>query len=147
MVGFMIAAIAVAIFLLVGRGDNAVENNLAEQLKCIEEIESFAFVQSGYVGGWADIEDCADDVEVVLDIFAMVSSDGKPFEEYIDGFHVLRNPRMMIRYSSGEEVVINWRIGRGILEYNDIEYYIDKQKAQKLYDIFTKYSPYYSGLQ
>ncbi len=71
--------------------------------------------------------------------------DGEPFKEYMtEGFHVLRNPRMKILYSSEDVVVINWKIGSGILEYNGVEYYIDKEKAQKLDDIFTKYCPYYN---
>ncbi len=144
--GFLVAAVAITVFLLVGRVDDTVENNLAEQLKGIEEIESFGFFQDYYNGGWGDIEDCYEDVEAILNIFSQVSSDGEPFEEYINSFYVLRNPRMKIRYSSGEEVVINWKSGRGILVYNDVEYYIDWQKAKELYDIFTKYCPYYKYL-
>ena len=138
-----------SIAVLSGCSNGEVENNLAEQLE-LDNVESIAFLQAGGMigaSGKAVQEDNAGDIDAVLDIFAKVTSDGEPFEEYkSEGFYKLYYPSIMIRYSPEEYVVIKWEIGKGILIYNDVEYYINKEYGKELYDIFSKYCPYTNGM-
>ncbi len=128
-----------------GCDGNSVENALSEQLKSVDEIESIIFIQGGVVAGCSGgvtKEDCAEDIEAVYEIFTRISSDGESFKDYMtEGFHRLYEPAIKIVYSSEESIRIEWKIQEGIFVYNETEYYIDRELAQKLYDIFTKYCP------
>lgn len=130
--------IGVMVFLM-GCGS---ANSLANQLESSDKIEYVSFTQTYSFGAKCYLEDCSDDIEEMFDIFDEVSSDGEPFEEYLsEGFHRLNSPNIIIQYSSGDCVTIEWESSTGVLIYNDVEYYIDMEHAQELYDIFTKYCP------
>lgn len=143
------------IFLTGCSGDKtstkSVENALSKQLSESGQIDSVIFVQGQGINshrGGCDKEDSAEDIVALINVFMQVSSDGEAFDEYkSEGFHKLNTPSIIINYTSGESDTIEWEIGKGILVHNETEYYIDKQQAQKLYDVFTKYNPYVTGLQ
>lgn len=46
---------------------------------------------------------------------------------------------------SGDSIEIEWKIHKGILVYDDVEYYINKTLGKELYEIFTKYNPLVNG--
>ena len=122
-----------------------IENSLAEQLDSIDQIEYVSFVQGQGMnssGTRCYSKEHIDDIEAMFEIFSEVSSDGEAFEEYLyEGFHRLDYPSIRIQYLSSDKITVLWEIGTGVLIYDDVEYYIDREHAQQLYDIFTKYSP------
>lgn len=135
----IICLLLVTLVILTGCG---IKNTLVEQLESLDQIEYVCFNQTYSFGVKCYLEDCSDDLEEMFDIFSEVSSDGEPFEEYLsEGFHRLNSPNIIIQYSSGDCVTIEWESSIGVLIYNDVEYYIDMEHAQELYDIFTKYCP------
>lgn len=144
----ILSMLLVVIVVLVGCGSS---NSLANQLESSDKIEYVAFVQGQGMsssGMRCYAEENIDDIDEMLAIFSEVSSDGEKFEEYLyEGFHRLDYPSICIQYLSGDTITILWEIGTGVLMYDDVEYYIDREKAQLLYDIFTKYSPNSGTLQ
>ena len=137
----------VVMVVLTGCSCGGVKNSLAEQLGSIDQIEFVTFNQLMQFSAEHYPEDCMDDIEEMMYIFSQVSSDSEQFEEYLsEGFNVLYSANIVIQYKSGEKAMIEWETGTGVLTYNDVEYYIDIELAQTLYDIFIKYNPPYGDV-
>lgn len=130
--------------IVIGCASEQVDNALSEELEESSKIENVTFLLGGGVMGTGKVtkEDCVEDIELLLDIFKKVSSDGEVYKEYEEeGFYKLYYPSICIEYSSGEVININWEIEKGILTYNDTDYYVDKEKGKEIYDVFIKYCP------
>ncbi len=149
----VIYVIIIMVLLLIGCGkkENEVEkeNVLSMKLVEIEQIEAIKFVQGE--GTMRHIVACnkeegQKDIEAVMDVFDKVSSEGELDESYKkEGFSKLYLPSIEIVCSSGDEIIIKWEIQEGKLIYGEEEYYISKELAQELYDVFIKYNPYMNG--
>ncbi|MGN0369912.1 MAG: hypothetical protein ACI4EW_05145 [Butyrivibrio sp.] len=119
-----------------------VENSLS-MIYDDEEIIEIVFVQGkGVMRDPVPCED-AEDISSVTKIFEKVSSDGEPDANYDkSGLWSLYEPSIELVKSSGEKIVIDWKIDEGILVCDDDEYYISNELAQDLCTIFTDYNPY-----
>lgn len=142
--------ISILVVVLIAFTGCSNENSLSNQLEDIDQIEYVSFYQTMLTGSSCYPEEGLEDIENMLDIFEEVSSDSELYEENLDeylekGFDTLYSPVINIHYLSGDMVQIHWKTGIGVLIYNDVEYYIDREHALMLYNIYTKYSPHITG--
>lgn len=120
------------------------QNNVdaSNQIKSVQFFQMSKNEMNRYGGKKLESNQNEKEIEAIYNIFSKLSTKN-PLKQYsIDGYQLVE-PSIQFVLEGDQVITVEWNLSKGTMVYNNSTYYIEKEDAEDLYELFKTYNDYW----